>query len=111
MIDINGIDELDEFIINNNDKIIMLYFGASWCDPCNKLKDKLLDNNEMPNIVICYLDIDLEKNNEICEDYNIKMLPSQIFVKLNKKKSKVKVIGRVDGYDWIKLLMTYKNIE
>ena len=110
MISILGIDELDEFIINNPDKILLLYFGAKRCSPCNILKDRINKESEteMPNLLISYIDVDLSENDEIADMYDVKMLPTQIFVKL--KKDKVKVIDKIDGYDWTKLVMVYNKI-
>lgn len=107
---INSLDELDNFIIDNQDNLILLYFGAIWCGPCAKLKKRLDSdeiNQEMPNMVVCYIDIDIESNAEICEYYNITILPTQIFIKLNDET--VNVLNRVDGYDWIKLVMLYNE--
>lgn len=111
MITINGIDDLDSFIINNQDKIILLYFGAIWCGPCAKLKDRLESSEtkiEMPLLAVCYIDIDNELNNEIIENYKVKMLPTQIFIKL--KDLKIKIKSRIDGYDWTKLVMLYNTM-
>ena len=105
-----GIDQLDEFIINNTDKILLLYFGAERCAPCNILKEKIINesNTEMPKVLVCYIDVDLEENDNITDIYNITMLPTQIFVKL--KKDTIKIIDIINGYDWIKLIMTYNKI-
>jgi len=110
MISILGIEQLDEFIINNTDKILLLYFGAKRCSPCNILKDRILKESEteMPNLLVSYIDVDIPENDEIADMYDVKMLPTQIFVKL--KKDKVKIIDRIDGYDWIKLVMLYNKI-
>jgi hypothetical protein len=110
MISILGIEQLDEFIINNSDKILLLYFGAKRCSPCNILKERIINesNNEMPKLLVGYIDVDIPENDEIADTYNVKMLPTQIFVKL--KKDKVKIINRIDGYDWIKLVMLYNEI-
>ena len=35
---IEGFNNLDSKILSNNDKIILLYFGAVWCNPCQELK-------------------------------------------------------------------------
>jgi thiol-disulfide isomerase/thioredoxin len=113
MININGIDELDKFLIENQDKVIMLYFGAIWCQPCKKLKIRLENEEtktEMPNLSYCYIDIDDECNNDICNIYQVKLLPTIIFVKLEEDLS-IKVLGKIDGYDWIKIVMTYNQIK
>ena len=111
MININGLEELDNFLTINKDQITMLYFGGKWCKPCEKLKNRLENDEtkiEMPKLISIYIDIDNENNDEICDIYNIKISPSQIFIKLIDFK--VNIIDRIDGYDWIKLLMTYNNI-
>ena len=112
MININGIDELEKFIINNQNMIIMLYFGTNWCQPCKKLKTRLESEDtkiEMPNLSYCYIDIDSEVNNEITKIYNIKLLPTIIFIKLDNDLL-INILGRIDGYDWIKIVMTYNEI-
>jgi thiol-disulfide isomerase/thioredoxin len=112
MIVIDGLDELDNFILDNDNKTIMLYFGAVWCGPCNKLKDRI-DNDEtkleMPNLVVGYIDIDNDNNANICTNYKVKLLPTIVFIKL--ENFEVKIIDRVDGYDWIKIVMTYNKIN
>jgi thioredoxin-related protein len=110
MISILGIEQLDELIINNTDKILLLYFGAKRCAPCNILKDRIVKESitVMPKLLVSYIDVDIEENDEIADIYNVKMLPTQIFIKL--KKEKVKIIDRIDGYDWIKLVMLYNKI-
>lgn len=111
MISILGVEQLDEFIINNADKILLLYFGANRCAPCNILKERINKESEtiMPNLLVCFVDVDLKDNDEIVDMYDVRMLPTQIFVKL--KKNKVKIIDKIDGYDWIKLVMIYEKID
>ncbi len=111
MISILGINQLDEFIINNNGKILLLYFGAKRCAPCNNMKERLNNESstEMPNLLVAYIDIDLSENDEIADMYDVKILPTQVFVKL--KRDNVKIIDKIDGYDWIKLIMIYNKIE
>jgi len=110
---ISGIEQLDEFIINNKDKILLLYFGAQRCAPCNILKERIIKEspNNMPKLLVCYIDVDLQENNDSADLYDVKILPTQIFVKLKKDKVTVKIIDRIDGYDWIKLIMLYNKIE
>ncbi len=110
MQNINNLEELDSFILKNTNKVTMIYFGAVWCNPCNQLKKRIeKDHSEMPNLAIGYIDCDNEETKEVCDDYEIKMLPSLVFVRV--KNMEVKIIGRVDGYDWVKIVMTYNEIN
>jgi thiol-disulfide isomerase/thioredoxin len=108
MININNIDELDNFIITNTDldNKILLYFGASWCKPCENLKARLNDIEtkvSMPLLAVCYIDYD--ENEDMVNMYNISSLPTQIFIKL--QNNKVKEISRIVGYNFIKLKCEY----
>ncbi len=109
MEEIIGLNNLDEFIINNQDnKNFILFFGASWCEPCKKLKNNILNMLEEiqnKNISLCYLDIDNELNTEIVNKYNIKFLPTQICINLTQINDclKINIINRIDGYDYNKL--------
>lgn len=109
MIQINGVDELDEFILDNIDeKVVVLYFGATWCQPCKLLKSRLEDDDTkqmMPNIAVCYLDVDNEDNQQLCEQYKAESLPTQIFIKL--ENDQVVEVGRVEGYNFNSLKAEY----
>ena len=109
MIDIKGYDELNKEIWNNKDKLIMLYFGASWCGPCQMLKEKIKNNQEEINkLYVIHIDCDLEENEDIVSDWSVSALPTQIFVHLNGEN--VVKDEKVEGYDWIKLVMSYQKI-
>ena len=53
MISIVGLEELDTFIIDNTDKIVLLYFGANYCKPCRILKERIINEGsaEMPKLL------------------------------------------------------------
>jgi thiol-disulfide isomerase/thioredoxin len=110
MIQISGIDELDEFILegSDNNKVIVLYFGAVWCGPCKLLKERLVDSDtykSMPRLYVCYLDVDDTENDELVEKYKVQAFPTQIFIRLNKNQ--VLEVSRVEGYDFTKLKLEY----
>jgi thioredoxin 1 len=114
MITIVGKDNLEDFIWQSHkeNKITVIYFGAIWCGPCQMLKDKLNSDeakSEMSNLSICYIDIDEEENEELSEQYKVKSLPLQIFIKL--EGNKIVEIRKILGYDWINFLMTYNKLE
>ena len=116
MIEICGIIKLNQEIFLNKENLIILYFGASWCGPCNKLKLKLQDPIEiksLQNLSIIYIDVDKEENTEIIEIYDVTNLPTLFFIKLNNQ-NEVKILHTILGYDWQGILFTYdkfKNID
>ena len=111
MIDIENKEQLEEFIWENKEKVIVIYFGAEWCGPCKKLKDKLDSEEEklyMPNLIVGHIDIDSKENQSLCELYQISSIPVQIFISL--KGTQIIEEKRIIGYDWINFTMTYNSI-
>ena len=111
MIEIKGYDELNKNLWENKEggQIMMLYFGTSWCGPCKRLKEKILEETtELKNMLCLYIDCDDEENEQICEDWKVESLPTQIFVHLNDNN--VVKDEKIEGYDWIKLIMSYNKI-
>ncbi len=109
---ISGINELDEFILNNieNKKSVLLYFGAQWCGPCKQLKKKLDEPDmvkSMPNLVVAYLDVDDDENSSLVKRYKIDALPTQIFIKVDNNK--IIEVSRIEGYDLTRLKLNYDS--
>lgn len=53
-------DGFTEMLTSNNDKIIVLKFGATWCGPCKRSKEFVYGKmRQMPENVLC-LDIDVD---------------------------------------------------
>jgi len=114
MIEIVGKEQLEEFIWENSieKKIIIIYFGADWCGPCQVLKKKLASSEAkeiMPDLVVGYLDIDINENENVSETYSVKSLPTQIFV--NLKETQITEKKRIIGLDWTTLVNTYKELD
>jgi thiol-disulfide isomerase/thioredoxin len=114
MIQISGLEQLEEFLweAKENNKISVVYFGAPWCGPCKKLKEKITNEEtmaEMPNLSIGYVDVDETENEEISEKYNVSSIPTQLFLSLNGPK--IVENFRIVGYDWTKFVMNYEELN
>ena len=114
MIEITGKEQLEEFIWENfnNNKIVVIYFGADWCGPCQTLKKKIASDEtktEMPDLIVGHLDIDDSQNEDVSERFSIKSLPTQIFVSL--KGTQIVELKRIIGLDWSNFKMTYAEID
>lgn len=113
MIQISGLEQLEEFLwdAKENNKISVVYFGAPWCGPCKKLKERITSEEtkiEMPFLSIGYVDVDESENEEISEKYNVASIPTQLFLSLNGPK--IVENFRIVGYDWTKFVMNYQEM-
>ena len=109
MTEINNVEELDAFILSNCEKIVVLYFSAPWCGPCQKLKNKIINNfDKMCNLAICSINID--DNPDLVNSYNITILPTQIFIKLVDEK-RVEIYDKIVGSDFTKFIFNYNKLE
>jgi thiol-disulfide isomerase/thioredoxin len=111
MIVISGFNELNEIIIENQNKCIVLCFGSTSCSPCKKLKDKL-ENEKNDNLFCISIDVNDPANEEICDVYLIKIIPTTIIIKLkiiSEEEQTTEIVNRVDGYDWVKFKMNYND--
>lgn len=69
----------DCFKVLDNNKYILLYFGASWCSPCQKvlpLMDNLINEYDSNLIDFYKIDIDRSENKTICDKCKIKSVPA-----------------------------------
>lgn len=87
------IENKDE-LINCKNKNIILDFTASWCGPCQMIGpelDKLSKLEEFEHITFFKVDVDNEDCADICSDFEIKCMPTIIYLKDEE------IIDRVEG--------------
>lgn len=66
--------------MSNEDKKKVLYFTATWCGPCNKIKPTF--KNLEPNFKnIEFVLVDIDKNRDMASYYSINSVPTFIFLK------------------------------
>jgi len=82
MIEFTEDDDIVKVLLENMEKSVLslLYFTASWCGPCQKIKpfleelsDKLKEKGEYS---IEFYKIDIDKNEDFCNKCNIKSVPT-----------------------------------
>lgn len=106
----NSMTDLDKIVLENKNKLLLLYFGAVWCGPCKVLKEKLKDESLMSkynNMISIYIDVDNENFSEISQTYKISSLPTQIITVL--KNNQLLNIHKLEGFDWNKLVSMYED--
>ena len=106
----NSMTDLDKIVLENKNKLLLLYFGAVWCGPCKVLKEKLKDENLMSKydkMVSIYINVDNENFSEILQTYQISSLPTQIITIL--KDNQLLNIHKLEGYNWNKLESMYED--
>ena len=104
-------NQVDTAIYENKDKLILLVFTATWCNPCKQLKKQLYDSSSKEGLVVdfkdklhvIYIDADTEENGDLIECYEVSALPTQKLIKLNfdsvKNTANVQVLHTLQGCD------------
>jgi len=108
MITITGKEQLEEFVWEFREQITIVMFGASWCEPCKILKETLNMEkvySSMPKATIGYINVDDEENISLCEEYNIKKLPSVCFFKTHG--GSILLTDIITGTNFEKILEIY----
>ena len=77
VLDVN--EENFENEVQNSDKKVLIDFYADWCGPCNRLVplvNKVAEENE--NIKVVRIDVD--KNENLMNKYNVRSIPTLIVI-------------------------------
>jgi thiol-disulfide isomerase/thioredoxin len=95
-------DNIDEILSQN--ELSLLYFTATWCGPCRKIYPSLCKLNDRLKYIEIYK-IDIDKNEKLSEEKNIKSIP--YFEIYEGDKS----CGDCSGSDIIKVASLIKKIK
>ena len=95
----------DCFRVLDDSKMVLFYFTASWCGPCQKISPKIEElSDKLSEKVSTYkISIDNDDNEEVCEKCQIKSVPTFI---LFKERSS---LGIINGGKLDELIQLIKN--
>ena len=93
-IEVNN-ENFEEEVLNE-DKIVLVDFYAIWCTPC-KMLSPILEEVAMENRDIKLVKVNVDKNEKLCNKYNIQAMPTIIIFKQGKIiSSSVGLINKED---------------
>ena len=81
LVEIKSLEHLNDLIDQN--KYIVLDFYSPKCNPCNKIKPSVNNMAEINKDIVFGI-VNILEHNNIKEKYNIKKIPSFVYIK-NKK--------------------------
>ena len=94
----NLIIDNDISILKDKECLILFYFTATWCGPCQRIKpmiQKLSEGFDESKLEVCMVDID--ENDELADELQIKSVPTFY---LFKQKD---LLGQCSGSDILKV--------
>lgn len=67
------------------EKPTIIKFGAQWCSPCKTMTRTIEElPSEFENKLDIY-DVDVDEEHELSEKYNIRSVPSMLFIPINEE--------------------------
>ncbi len=83
--EVNGLNELDVLVKNNNKVLIDLY--ATWCGPC-KMLSPIVDKVSEDCKDVLVLKTDIEENPDIANEFVVEAIPTLLIFENGKLKNK-----------------------
>ena len=95
----------DCFRVLDDSKMVLFYFTASWCGPCQRIYPQVEElSNKISEKVNTYkISIDDDENSEVCEKCQIKSVPT--FILFKNRTS----LGIINGGKLNELIELIKN--
>ncbi|XP_014785770.1 thioredoxin 1 [Octopus bimaculoides] len=88
MLTITSLEQFNELLAENKDKLIIIDFFAQWCGPCKMIAPKLLAM-EKDHDTVLFCKVDVDEAPDVAEDQCISAMPTFRFYKGGDKVDEV----------------------
>jgi thioredoxin 1 len=110
---ITNIGTLEEIkkIVDNDPRVVILYFSAQWCTPCNIFNPQLQDMEKFYANKVLIIEINVDRFPRISDAFGISSIPTLMFFFNKILWRKLTVTGADLGqtYDNVSILLTQHN--
>lgn len=77
-------------------KVVFLEFGATWCEPCKRLKATTLSDPRVTEWLgerAVTVELDIDQTPELAVEFKVRSVPTMVFVRPDRT-----VLGTITGY-------------
>lgn len=110
---ITNIGTLEEInkIVNSDPRVVILYFSANWCTPCNIFNPQLLAMEKFYLNKVLIIQINVDRFPKISDAFGISSIPTLMlfFNKILWRKLTVTGADLGKAYDNVSILLTQHN--
>jgi thiol-disulfide isomerase/thioredoxin len=110
---ITNIGTLEEIkkIVDKDPRVVILYFSALWCTPCNIFNPQLQDMEKFYNNKVLIIEINVDRFPRISNAFGIASIPTLMFFFNKILWRRLMITGADIGqtYDNVSILLTQHN--
>jgi thioredoxin-related protein len=77
-------------------KVVFLDLSASWCQPCQRLKDTTFRDTDVSAWLRAHtipLQVDIDEHPDLAKEFHVQSVPTMVFLKVDRS-----VLGTITGY-------------
>lgn len=78
-------NQVNEEVLKNNDKLVVVDFFATWCMPCQMLTPILSEISEKYDGKVEFYKVNVDENQDAAMRYGVESVPTLIFFKDGKE--------------------------
>ncbi|XP_055519768.1 thioredoxin-like [Leucoraja erinacea] len=96
--------QLDKFIKDAGEKLVVIFFSGTWCETCQSLKPYMREMAQVNTNVVFFCEVNVDDSEDTAEACDIVHIPTFQFYKQGKKIAEVQDDNKASVEDKIKEL-------